>query len=238
VGVTPGRAVQRFPGYDVVAEAGGWDAVTRRVVLARLREPGPLTFFTPEEAAVAGPLLDRLLAQDGPPKVPVLEPIDRRLANGEGDGFRYADLPEDAEAWRLSLRAIDEDARERYGTGFGRLTKDRQLRLIEDVRTTKEPWHDLPGARVFSLWVRYACETFYAHPWVWNEIGFGGPAYPRGYKNLGVDRREPWEVAEHEAADPIPWIRRAEDARKRHADAMSEPPDPVELARTARRRNR
>ena len=90
---------------------------------------------------------------------------------------------------------------------------------------------------MFSLWIRYACETFYAHPWAWNEIGFGGPAYPRGYKNLGIDRREPWEVAEREAVDPIPWITRAEDARKRHADAMSEPPDPVEMTRTARRRN-
>ena len=26
---------------------------------------------------------------------------------------------------------------------------------------------------------------FYAHPWAWNEIGFGGPAYPRGYARFG-----------------------------------------------------
>lgn len=229
MGVTPGKAVQRFPGYDVVAESPRWDAVTRRVVLARLEEPGELRFFTPEEAAVAGPLLDRLLAQDGPPKVPVVGPIDARLARAEGDGYRYAEMPEDQEAWRRSLRALDEDARAQYGTGFDRLTKDRQLRLIEDVRTAEEPWHGLPAARVFSLWVRYACETFYAHPWAWNEIGFGGPAYPRGYKNLGLDRREPWEVQERESADPIPWIQRAEAARRRHTDAMSKPPDPRQL---------
>ena len=51
-----------------------------------------------------------------------------------------------------------------------------------------------PADRVFALWMRYACDAFYSHPWAWNEIGFGGPAYPRGYKNLGIDRREPWEV--------------------------------------------
>ncbi len=28
----------------------------------------------------------------------------------------------------------------------------------------------------------------------WQEIGFPGPAYPRGYKNIGIDRREPFEV--------------------------------------------
>jgi hypothetical protein len=229
VGVTPGRAVQRFPGYDVVAESGGWDAATRRVVLGRLDEPGELSFFSAKEAVIAGALLDRLLAQDGEPRVPVLGPIDAKLAAGEGAGYRYAEMPEDPAAWRQSLRALDEDARARYGTGFERLTKDRQLRLIEDVRTAEEPWHDLPGQRIFSLWLRYACETFYAHPWAWNEIGFGGPAYPRGYKNLGLDRREPWEVPEHEPADPIPWIERAEKARKRHADAMSEPPNPEEV---------
>ena len=57
----------------------------------------------------------------------------------------------------------------------------------------------MPAARVWSLWTRYAASAFYAHPWAWNEIGFGGPAYPRGYKNLGLDRREPWEVADAHA---------------------------------------
>ena len=60
--------------------------------------------------------------------------------------------------------------------------------------------------------MRYACAAFYSHPWAWNEIGFGGPAYPRGYANLGLDRREHWERPEHHAADPIPWVDRAEAA--------------------------
>ena len=37
-----------------------------------------------------------------------------------------------------------------------------------------------PAGRVFALWMRYACAAFYSHPWAWNEIGFGGPAYPQG----------------------------------------------------------
>jgi hypothetical protein len=28
-------------------------------------------------------------------------------------------------------------------------------------------------------------------------MGFDGPAYPRGYKNLGVDRLEGFEVRDH-----------------------------------------
>ncbi|HZC53738.1 MAG TPA: hypothetical protein VE441_14735, partial [Mycobacterium sp.] len=67
---------------------------------------------------------------------------------------------------------------------------------VQDLSHDSKPWHDYPAAHVWSLWTRYACTAFYSHPWSWNEIGFGGPAYPRGYLNLGIDRREHWEVAD------------------------------------------
>ena len=38
--------------------------------------------------------------------------------------------------------------------------------------------------------------AYYAHPVAWNEIGFGGPAAPRGYVRLDFDRRDPWEASE------------------------------------------
>ena len=78
----------------------------------------------------------------------------------------------------------------------------------------------MPASRVFSLWLRYACSAFYSHPWAFNEIGYGGPAYPRGYKNLGLDRRENWEVAERDAQDPVPWAERSEAARRQHTETL------------------
>ena len=39
-------------------------------------------------------------------------------------------------------------------------------------------------------------EAYYAHPWAWDEVGFGGPAYPRGYMRLERGEPEPWEVEE------------------------------------------
>jgi hypothetical protein len=57
---------------------------------------------------------------------------------------------------------------------------------------------------VWSLWTRYACTALYAHPLAWNEIGFPGPAYPRGYKNTGVDKLEPFEVRDaRPSGDPV-----------------------------------
>ena len=60
-----------------------------------------------------------------------------------------------------------------------------------------EQWHGMPASQVWSLWTRYACTAFYSHPLAWQEMGFAGPAYPRGYKNIGVDRRDSFEVPDH-----------------------------------------
>jgi hypothetical protein len=200
----------------VLARAEHWDPVTTAVVLRRAAlTDGPTRFFTPDEAATAAALLDRLLAQDAEPKVPLLALVDDRLARKETDGWRYEDMPEDGEAWRRSLHLLDKDAEAAHGARFAELGRDDQLDLLEPIREA-ERWHELPAPRMWSLWMRYACAAFYSHPWAWNEIGFGGPAYPTGYKHLGVDGREPWEVQEHHAHDPEPGARRVDAARARH----------------------
>ena len=51
--------------------------------------------------------------------------------------------------------------------------------------------------------MRAVLSEFYAHPWAWNEIGFGGPAYPRGYARLGIGLRESWEGEEQFDVDPV-----------------------------------
>jgi hypothetical protein len=121
----------------------------------------------------------------------------------------------------MSLQALDAAADESRGVRFHQLERDAQRDLVETVRLTDGDWRGLPAQHLFKLWLRYACASFYAHPWAWNEIGFGGPAYPRGYKHLALNNREPWEAAERDALDPVPWLDRAEGAKKRHAEGLS-----------------
>lgn len=219
-GTTPqGRG--RFPGFDVLGQLPSWDEVTAGAVLRRLAPPPPLRFFAEAEAATAAALFDRLLDQDGEPRVPVLAMVDQRLTSNETDGWHYADMPPDREAWHLTLGHLDQDARTRYGRSFADLAVDEQGALVQAVQDGAGGcWHGLLAQHVWSLWTRYAATAFYAHPWSWNEIGFGGPAYPRGYKNLGVDAREGWEVPDQDGRDPVPWGSRRETARARHAAAM------------------
>lgn len=185
----------RFPGFDAAGQWRHWDPATAGAVLARLGPPQPIRYFTPEQHATAEALCARLLALEPQCPVPVVAMIDARLAEQETDGWHYADMPEDGEAWRISLAGLKSDAVDRYRTPFAELTADRCDALIGRVRELgARPWHDLPAGHVWSLWTRYACTAFYSHPFAWNEIGFPGPAYPRGYKNAGVDAREPYEV--------------------------------------------
>ena len=200
---TPGWA-GRFPGFDVLEQAPHWDQVTAGVVLARTDTPTAVKFFTESEESCARALLNLLTGQDGQ-AVPVLEMVDARLAAGETDGWRYADMPEDGQAWRDTLAYLDADADGRGGTTFAAAPEKLQLELIQAVQDRgSEDWHGLNAAHVWSLWTRYACTALYAHPLAWNEIGFSGPAYPRGYKNAGVDKLEPFEVRDaRPSGDPI-----------------------------------
>jgi Gluconate 2-dehydrogenase subunit 3 len=203
-----GPAAGRFPGFDSASQARHWDQVTAEVVAARSGPFPELKFFTAAEQACAAALLNLLTGtgdRDGALVVPVLEMIDARLAAGQTDGWRYDEMPEDGQAWRDTLAYLDADAARRGGSAFADAAAADQRDLVQAVQDLKSgDWHGLPAAHVWSLWTRYACTAFYAHPFAWNEIGFPGPAYPRGYKNAGVGKLEPFEVADaRPSEDPV-----------------------------------
>ena len=202
----------RFPGFDVAAQAPHWDQVTAGVVLDRLGPAPGIRFFTPDEEAVAIALCDQLTGQDasaadeggpaGQPRVPVAALIDARLAEQQTDGWRYADMPEDGQAWRDSLRHLDAEAREKFSAGFAECASGDQRALIQAVQDAGPgDWHGMNAKHLWSLWTRYACTAFYSSPRAWNEMGYPGPAYPRGFKDIGVDTLEPFEVRDIDPGD-------------------------------------
>jgi hypothetical protein len=72
-----------------------------------------------------------------------------------------------------------------------------------------EVWDELPPKKAWSVVTRAILSAFYSHPWAWNEIGFGGPAYPRGYARFGVGQREEWEGAAATDVDPVPEVKQS-----------------------------
>ncbi len=195
---------QRFPTYDVLEkwDTPSWNEQTRAVVKNRLEEVPYRRFLTEGEWDVLQAVCDRLVPQPdrGNNPVPIVPFIDEKLHQNQGDGYRYEGMPPMREAWRQGIKAIDDEARLRWGSGFCELPDNQQeavLRAIQhdDVRSTS--WRGLPPKRFFSsLLLRSAINVYYAHPAAWNEIGFGGPASPRGYVRLGFNRRDSWEAEE------------------------------------------
>ena len=192
-----------YPSYDVLDkwDTPSFNAQTRAVLDQRLHAVPGRRFFSPEEWALLEAITARLIPQpDRVEPVPITPWIDERVADNKGEGFRHDGMPLPQDAWRKGLAGIDGEARRRHGVAFASLAADLQdgvLTAVQKGEVDEALWADLPAAGFFSnILLKTAVSVYYAHPAAWSEIGFGGPASPRGYVRLGTDRRDPWEAKE------------------------------------------
>jgi hypothetical protein len=203
--------IGRYPDYDVLAEAPHWDDVTRKTVLARVENVPPFRFFDAGERETVKAFCDTVTAQDHEPRIPVAAYVDEKLHTGSLDGYQYFDMPDDRDVWRLIVRGLDEEARAVGAPSFGEaglVTRVEICRRFSEAKLHGRTWHELNLSRAWSVALRHICAAFYAHPWAWNEIGFGGPAYPRGYSRFGSPHldsaeREEWEGRQAFDLDPV-----------------------------------
>jgi Gluconate 2-dehydrogenase subunit 3 len=203
---------ERYPGYDVLKKRNSvsWNDKTREVIDSRLAiDPNRHLFFTDEEWPTIRAVCDRIVPQSvaRPRPVPLAAMLDDKLHKNGGDGYRYAELPPMREAWRRGVAALDAEAKGRHGRRFhdlGPLEQDETLKAVQEGAVRERAWRDLPAPSFFKKRVlQDIVSLYYSHSTSWNEIGFGGPASPRGYVRMNFDRRDPWEAAEakpgHEA---------------------------------------
>lgn len=198
-----------YPGYSTLAQQNYWDEATRKVILDRVKNVPAIRFFSPGEAGLMQAICDRILPQDDRDeahRIPIVPFIDKRLHEGRIDGYRYESMPPDREAYRLALKGIESIAHHLFGTDFVQLTPNDQESVLKTVHDEKPPagheyWNRMSVHRFWLLLVQDCAEVYYAHPWAWDEIGFGGPAYPRAYMRLERGQPEPWEVHEQ----PYEW---------------------------------
>ena len=208
---------QLYADYDVLDKRStpSWNDATRRVVDARLalRDAGRAPRFLDAHAfATLDALAARIVPQsDLRTPVPVAALVDEKLYRNRGDGFRDAQLPPLRDAWCIGLAALDAEAVQAYARPFAELdgaARDALLRAMQRGELTHPAWHEMsPKAFFVARLLRDVCSAYYAHPSAWSEIGFGGPASPRGYVRMDFNRRDPWEA---------PAVSAASTARARH----------------------
>lgn len=211
------RPGTRFPGYDVLSKRQGvsWNDKTREVIAQRLSIGSEPKFFTAEEFLTVVAIANRIVPQ--PPTrspIPVAGLIDQKLHLGQSDGYRLPGTPRDGDAWRLGLKALTAETQAAFGTPFHILLEADQDLLLAHMQKgeLRDPaWADMTSDVFFTT--RLAKDmvfAYYAHPTAWSEIGWGGPASPRGYVRMDYDERDPWEAAEVRDGD-------IETARRKNA---------------------
>jgi hypothetical protein len=195
----------RFPGYDVLSKRGtmSWNPQTRAVVDARLAiDPEAHTFFAAVERETLKIICRRIIPQ--PPNrerpVPLAAMVDEKMATNAADGYRDSRMPSMGEAWRRGLAALEAEAMARHGRSFAALEgaeADGLLTAAQQGLLTNAAWGGMSAELFFrQRIIPDIVNAYYAHPTAWSEIGFGGPAAPRGYVRLDFDRRDPWEASE------------------------------------------
>ncbi len=194
---TPYRGYNVLDKWDTVS----WNDQTREAVHDRLTNIPDRRFFTQHEWETLEAVCERILPQpERREPVPIVPFIDKGLAENSTSGTQLAALPKLHECWRRLVAGIDAEAEGQYGHPFKRIditSQTKVLRRIGDGDVMTEAWQGLPPQTVFrKILLKEVVGIYYAHPDAWSEIGFGGPAAPRGYLRLAPDRRDPWEAEE------------------------------------------
>ena len=189
--------------YDVLDkwDSPSWNDQTRAAVRERLEQVPKRRFLSADQWSLLEAIVARLLPQpEREEPVPIVPWIDDMLEHNRSPGYRYADMPPMRDAWRQGLDAIAAEVRNRHGKSFEQLSGEEQDGLLADVqhnRVDSHYWGDLPAGGFFlHELLKQTVAIYYSHPAAWSEIGFGGPASPRGYVRLGFDERDPWEAEE------------------------------------------
>ncbi len=200
------------PGYRALIESDRVSARTRDILFDRSRpddRSGAPATLTPEAFAVLRAVIDRVLPQAHAMRIAIEARIDAMLAAGEGDGWRFALLPPDAEAYRIALRTLQEAARAAHGCDFEALDARHQDELLErtaagQLVVSGADRHQPPfSSQQMKLWFEDlrgdAVKIYVAHPATLARLGYSGIANggdgerKQGFVLLSAGEREPWE---------------------------------------------
>lgn len=189
----------RYPGYDLLKEQKEWDPHTREVVLKRLG-PFPKPKFLQENEVQMLKIIANHLVYDNRSEITdwVIHHIDQSLTSNIGEGQRAPKAPQAKDLIRWGLQAINKVATIKYKAVFLGLDEKQQFGILAAIQNGKAEavpeWAKVPQKELFKKLAAEIVSAYYSHPTVWSEIGYGGPAYTRGYVRVEIGLTDPWEA--------------------------------------------
>lgn len=191
--------VSHYPSFDVMHEKDTWDDHTQTIVTSRLNSEISFRFLTILETEILRRICSLLLNDHRPDILDyILCHIDQTLHQSPGESQRKVSVPHAPELIRSGLNAIEQGARLKYASSFAELDFQKQKqyvqKLSESMAGPQEVWDQIPQGDLFRKLMSLTVESYCSHPNVWSEIGYAGPAYPRGYVRTELGQLDSWEA--------------------------------------------
>ncbi len=190
-----------YPAFNVLDEAKKWDAHTRSIVEQRRNTSSfyPLKFFSKQEARALFQLCSVLLDDRREPVIAfVIHHLDSVLKSGVGESQRKIGVPPQSDLIRKGLVLLDQACVRLYGDALEELNEENRQEAVRQFMQGSLPWpsggESVPINDLVQKIVTEAVSAYYSHPAIWSEIGYAGPAYPRGYVRTELGLTDPWEA--------------------------------------------
>ncbi|MEC0244887.1 gluconate 2-dehydrogenase subunit 3 family protein [Paenibacillus chitinolyticus] len=193
------RKMPKYPSFDVMKEQNHWDPHTRSIVSSRMRRRREYRLLTLLEAEQLRSICSLLVDDDRSEILTyVLEHIDDTLCGQKEEGQRGPDIPPQSELIREGLEALETMSHGFHTRPFQQLSPAEQKELltyVAEVRLSLRGDWPAPVQRAFfNRLLALTVEAYYSHPQIWSEIGYAGPAHPRGYIRADRGQLDPWEA--------------------------------------------
>ena len=196
--------ITHYPDYDVMSLKEEWDSNTREIVLKRLGPFPEKKLLSAHEQEMLKIISMHIIYDNHNDVIDwILHFIDKKLNNNIGESQRKPKVPPEKTLVKEGLKAIDEVAKQKYNNDFLNITIKQQFEILSALQLGKEvqipEWSKIPQKALFKKLAELIITAYYSHPIIWSEIGFGGPAYPRGYVRIEFGLADPWEAKKEDA---------------------------------------
>lgn len=187
--------------FDELLHSPATTRPTREAIEKRgAQTPQPAQFFSDDF-----PLFQQICERLGDPKMGALiaSEIDGRISKGKGNGWRFAELPEDGAAIRLFIRALKD-------AGWENADDDARDELLKKARAGE--LESLPNnwaaKRFFGDLMAEVAEIYMAQPATQTEEKYAGFADKPGWSQIKLNEKQAREpdangVISLESSEPL-----------------------------------
>lgn len=192
-----------YPSFDLLKYQDEWDPHTREIVLKRLGSFDQPKVLKDIEVDLIKIIASHLVYDDRHDLLAyMVHHIDQKLTAKMGESQRKPTIPPEKQLIQEGLTAINNYAKGSYHQSFTELTTDQQFSILSSLQEGQiKPlpgWDKEKQQALFKKLSSEIISAYFSHPIVWSEIGYGGPAYPRGYVRVEQGLTDPWEARQDE----------------------------------------